>query len=187
MKKCIFLFLISTTVMHIQAQDIIGGGARPWLFTSHPDTGILTITPTDSIGEWDRLKKIAFLPSGNVGIGTNNPDEKLTVDGTVHSKEILVDLRIPADFVFQKYYTGKSELNENYTMLSLKEIETFTKKNHHLPNIPSAKEIQKEGLHLKKMTNLLLQKVEELTLFIIEQEKRIKVLEAKVNKKSTSK
>ncbi len=181
MKKLIFLFLISIPLVQIQAQSIIGGGSRPWLFISNPETGTLIITSNIN-GGWNRPGQLAFSSSGNVGIGTNNPDEKLTVNGTIHSKEILVDLNIPADYVFQKYYTGKSELNENYIMLNLEEIEIFTKKNHHLPNIPSAKEIQKEGLHLKQMTNLLLQKIEELTLFLIEQEKRIKVLEANNNK-----
>ena len=64
--------------------------------------------------------------------------------------------------------------------MTTRRIEAFTKKNHHLPEIPSAKEIQNEGLQLKEMTNLLLQKIEELTLYTIEQEKRIKALESKL-------
>lgn len=117
---------------------------------------------------------------GNVGIGTVNPDSKLTVKGDIHCEEVLVDLEVPADYVFQKYYTGSSSLKEDYTMPTLEEIETFTKENHHLPNVPSAKKIQEGGLQLKEMTNLLLQKIEELTLYTIEQEKRIKALEAQV-------
>jgi hypothetical protein len=111
---------------------------------------------------------------GNVGIGTKNPDEKLTVKGKIHAKEVKVDLNIPADYVFQKYYTGTSSLKDNYKLPTLEYVETFTKKNHHLPEVPSAKEIQKNGLHLKQMTNLLLQKIEELTLYTIEQEKKLK-------------
>jgi hypothetical protein len=111
---------------------------------------------------------------GNVGIGTKNPDEKLTVKGKIHAKEVKVDVNIPADYVFQKYYTGTSSLKDNYTLPTLEYVETFTKKNHHLPEVPSAKEIQKNGLHLKQMTNLLLQKIEELTLYTIEQEKKLK-------------
>ncbi len=117
---------------------------------------------------------------GNVGIGTITPDEKLTVKGKIHAEEVRVDLNVPPDFVFQKYYTGKSSLKRDYKMLTLEEVEVFTKKNHHLPEIPSAKEIKKEGLNLKQMTTLLLQKVEELTLYTIEQEKRIKKLEQKL-------
>lgn len=117
--------------------------------------------------------------SGNVGIGTANPDEKLTVKGKIHAEEIKVDLAVPADYVFQKYFTGSSTLKPDYQMPSLNEIESFVKENHHLPNIPSASEIQQNGLQLGEMNNLLLQKVEELTLYIIEQNKRIEALEAK--------
>jgi hypothetical protein len=59
----------------------------------------------------------------------------------------------------------------------------FTKKNNHLPNVPSAKEIKEKGLELGEMSNILLQKIEEMTLYIIEQNKRIEALEAKVNSK----
>ena len=132
-----------------------------------------------------RNQKFTVLTNGNVGIGTTKPDEKLTVKGKIHAEEVRVDLAVPADYVFQHYYDGISSLKENYTMPTLEEVAAFTKKNHHLPAIPSAKEIQKEGLHLKEMTNLLLQKIEELTIYTIEQEKRIKALESKlVEKKS---
>jgi hypothetical protein len=118
---------------------------------------------------------------GNVGIGTANPDAKLTVKGKIHAEEVLVDLKVPADYVFQKYYTGASSLKESYKMPTLEEVEAFTKKNHHLPEIPSAKQLQTEGLHIKEMTVLLLQKVEELTLYTIEQEKQIKGLKKELS------
>ena len=125
--------------------------------------------------------RMFITPNGYVGIGTTIPDSELTVDGTVHCEEVLVDLNVDApDYVFEKYYTGVSELKEDYTMPTLEEVEAYTKENHHLPNVPSAKEIKEEGLHLKEMTNLLLQKIEELTLYTIEQEKRIKTLEGKL-------
>lgn len=111
--------------------------------------------------------------SNKVGIGTLNPDKELTVNGSIHSKEVIVDTAIPADYVFQKYYTGKSELKSDYTMPTLAEIESFTKINNHLPNVPSAQEIQQNGLSLGEMSTILLQKVEELTLYAIEQQKEI--------------
>ncbi len=117
---------------------------------------------------------------GNVGMGTDSPDEKLTVKGKIHAEEVRVDLSVPADYVFEKYYTGESKLKADYTMPTLEEVEAFTKANNHLPNVPSAKQIQEEGLHLKEMTNLLLQKIEELTLYTIEQQKEIKALKEKV-------
>lgn len=118
--------------------------------------------------------------NGRIGIGSSNPDEKLTVKGKIHAEEIKVDLAVPADYVFQKYFTGSSTLKPDYEMPSLNEIESFVKENHHLPNIPSAQEMQENGLQLGEMNNLLLQKVEELTLYIIEQNKRIEALEAKI-------
>lgn len=112
--------------------------------------------------------------NGNIGMGSLNPDAKLTVKGKIHAEEIKVDLNVPADYVFQKYYTGASSLKPEYTIPTLEDVEKFTKENNHLPNIPSAKEIQEKGLNVGEMSNLLLQKIEELTLYTIEQNKLIK-------------
>ncbi len=80
-----------------------------------------------------------------------------------------------ADFVFKP----------DYKLNSLKTVEAFIKKNGHLPNVPSAETVLKNGIDLADTQRILLQKIEELTLYIIEQEKRIKVLEknSKLNKK----
>jgi hypothetical protein len=124
----------------------------------------------------DINEKMRINYNGKVGIGTTNPDEMLTVNGTIHAKEVIVDTAITPDFVFQKYYTGKSELKSDYVMPTLAEIESFTKKNNHLPNVPSAKEVQQKGVSLGEMSNVLLQKVEELTLYAIEQNKELERL-----------
>ena len=131
----------------------------------------------------DGLERIKIRIDGNVGIGSINPDEKLTVKGKIHAEEVRVDLRVPADYVFQKYYTGKSDLKSDYVMPTLAEVEKFTKENNHLPSVPSAQEIKEKGLQVGEMSNALLQKIEELTLYIIEQNKRIEILEAKLDKK----
>ena len=117
-----------------------------------------------------------------IGIGTKTPDHLLTVKGTIHSREVLVDLEgdLAPDYVFEKYYTNTSETNPDYKMLSLSEIETFIKEHHHLPGIPSASKIKEEGLSLKQMNLLLLEKIEELTLFTIEQQKEIDLLKEKL-------
>lgn len=143
------------------------------------ELGVSALTHIRFFGQGEQFMVIKA-PDGLVGIGTNNPDEKLTVKGKIHAEEVKVDLSVPADYVFEKYFTGNSYLKPDYEMLSLSEVESFVKENKHLPSIPSAKEIQENGLYLGSMNNLLLQKIEELTLYIIEQNKRIEELEAKV-------
>jgi hypothetical protein len=153
--------------MSIQPFGHTGG---PWNFKARDIPGVAFLDVMYGSGN-----AMTFNSNLNVGIGTTNPDQKLTVKGKIHAEEIIVDLRVPADYVFQKYYTGKSELKSDYVMPTLADIESFTKKNNHLPNVPSAEEIQQNGLLLGTMSNILLQKVEELTLYVIEQNKELKI------------
>lgn len=138
---------------------------------------LLSVTVT---AQRNRLKNVTE-KDGKIGIGTKTPDELLTVKGKIHTQEVIVDLNgaVAPDYVFKNYYTGKSILKPDYQFLSLKEIENFIIENYHLPGLPSAKEIEKEGLSLKKMNLLLLEKIEELTLFAIEQQKEIEALKLK--------
>jgi hypothetical protein len=107
--------------------------------------------------------------SGNVGIGTGTQvvDAKLAVNGNIHAKEVLVDLNVPGpDYVFEA----------DYDLLKLKEVESYLKENKHLPEVPSAKEMEANGVKLLEMNMLLLKKVEELTLYVIELEKKVEKL-----------
>ena len=111
-------------------------------------------------------------PDGKVGIGTNTPSAELTVNGHIHAQEVRVYTDAGADFVF----------DENYNLIDIDELEKYVTENKHLPDIPSEKEMIEEGLHLGDMNIKLLQKVEELTLYIIDMNKKLEALSAENEK-----
>jgi hypothetical protein len=114
-------------------------------------------------GTWSGWRKILSEDSnGNVGIGTSNPTNKLDVNGTIRAKEVKVETNW-SDFVFE----------DNYTLPTLDNVESFIKENKHLPDIPSAKEVEEEGLSMSQMMAKQMQKIEELTLYVIEQNKQL--------------
>ncbi len=112
-------------------------------------------------------------------MGINQSNYKLLQldnNGLLYTREVKVNLQSWPDFVFHK----------EYELMPLNEVETFIAKNGHLPNIPKAEIIETDGLNLGEMNKLLMQKVEELTLYLIEQQKvidaqqkRIEALETK--------
>ncbi len=109
--------------------------------------------------------------NGNVGIGTASPDSKLTVRGKIHTQEITIDLSVPApDYVFAT----------DYKLLTIEEVQKYIKEKGHLPNIPSAKEMETNGVELGRINMKLLEKIEELTLYVIQQNKEINTLKKKV-------
>jgi len=110
---------------------------------------------------------------GKVGIGVPWASCELDVNGTIRANEIKVntDWADYPDFVFKP----------DYKLPTLDEVETHINNHGHLPGIPSANEASKDGISLGEMNVKLLQKIEELTLYILEQEKRIKKLEERNN------
>lgn len=121
---------------------------------------------------------------GKIGIGTQNPDELLTVKGKIHTQEVLVDLdgAVAPDYVFEAYLEGISVSKPNYVRLSLKEVARFIELYGHLPGIPSAQSMEESGIALKELNLQLLEKVEELTLYTIEQQKEIENLKLMLEK-----
>lgn len=118
-----------------------------------------------SLGTYSKMQLDASQFSfmyGKVGIGKLNPVNELDVNGTVHSKEVKVDMDGWSDFVFKK----------EYNLPTLEEVEKHIAEKGHLENIPSEKEVLENGISLGKMNAKLLQKIEELTLYAIEQEKK---------------
>lgn len=124
------------------------------------------------------LDAVVIAENGNVGIGKNNPQNRLEVvgvssfsgnmkvDAKIEAREVKVTQSPTADFVFE----------EDYNLPKLEEIERHIKEKKHLPEIASAKEMEKEGVNIGEFQIKLLQKIEELTLYSIEQNKKIKEL-----------
>ena len=111
--------------------------------------------------------KIHIKSDGNVGIGTTVPDCRLTVNGKIHAEEVKVGLNVPGpDYVFE----------HDYELRSLEQTERFVRENKHLPEIPSAAEMEKNGIYLSEMNMKLLKKIEELTLHMININKEMKRL-----------
>lgn len=106
---------------------------------------------------------------GNVGIGTiDTKGFKLGVKGKIISEEVkIASYSNWADFVFKK----------DYDLPTLKEVEEHIEKEGHLKDIPDAKEVEQDGFYLAQMDAKLLQKIEELTLYVIQQDKKIRLLE----------
>ncbi|SNB23784.1 conserved exported hypothetical protein [Flavobacterium psychrophilum] len=117
-----------------------------------------------------------ILTDSNIGIGTSSfldgTDSKtyrLSVKGRIRAEEVKV-YNTWADYVF----------NKNYKLPALKEVEGYIKENGHLPNVPSAKEVTEKGLELGEMSKIQQEKIEELTLYLIQQNKEIEELKVLV-------
>lgn len=123
------------------------------------------------IGPWSNSEAgMRITSTGNVGIGTANPGTfKLAVNGKIGARQIHVTLQNPfPDYVF----------DSKYKLRSLYNLENYINQNKHLPGIPSAAEVEKNGgIDLGQMNTKLLEKVEELTLYIIEINKKVEKLE----------
>ena len=105
--------------------------------------------------------RLVINATGDIGIGTENPQTKLDVRGVISATEVRVQVLTGADHVF----------DDSYNLKSLSEVEQFVQENKHLPEIPSQKQMQEEGLSMNEFQIKLLQKIEELTLYVIDLKK----------------
>lgn len=113
--------------------------------------------------EWYYGDDIVIDATGNVGIGTLNPQAKLAVKGDMHAQKVKVTLTGWSDFVFEP----------DYKLPSIYEMEQYIKEHKHLPGIPNEAEVKEKGIDVGEMNKLLLQKVEEQMLYIIEMKKQM--------------
>ena len=159
--------------------DVLNIGSRTALFISQNGTG----TPLVADFQRNGVSKLKIDSSGRVGIGlgTTAPTQALHVignglltgflqaDGGIKVK--TWSMEVP-DYVFDA---------ERYKVQSLDEVDRFIKQQRHLPEMPSATELKENGMDLAEMNLRLLKKVEELTLYAIEQDQRIKQLAARID------
>ncbi|MGY8916414.1 MAG: hypothetical protein ACKVJF_15185, partial [Flavobacteriales bacterium] len=158
-------------------------------FTDDANSGMFLANSSELAFSTGGAEAMRIDASQNVGIGIA-PTERLHVNGNILATGTItatgdittngnfIDTTTP-DYVFQTYYTGKSYLNANYKFMSLTYIEKFTTKNHHLPGIKSASEIKRQGYwSLTEASQKNLEKIEELFLHTIEQEKKIQDLKS---------
>jgi hypothetical protein len=122
-----------------------------------------------------KLTRLHIAVGGNVGIGTASPSHKLSVNGTVRAREVIVDSTNWSDYVFA----------DDYKLQSLADVEAQIKTNKHLPGVPSAQEVAEKGVSVGDMQALLLSKIEELTLHVIAQEKYQIAQEKRLNDQQT--
>jgi expansin (peptidoglycan-binding protein) len=124
---------------------------------------VTDITPTE---------RMRITGAGNIGIGTTTPAEKLSVNGNIRAKKIIISHSDWPDFVFTK----------KYKLRSLSSVEAFIHKYGYLPEMPTAVQVEKNGISVGDTQALLLKKIEELTLYMIEQQKQITTLEKKIKR-----
>jgi chitodextrinase len=159
---------------YVSAYDAAGNNSAPGNIievTTTDPSQVTTYTSTNSNLPSVSWQSADFYASGNVGIGTMPSNTyRMSVNGSIRSKEIIVETGW-SDFVFE----------DDYNLASLEEVEAYIIKHRHLKDIPSAVEVEKNGISLGNMNKLLLMKIEELTLYIIEANKNIKSLEQEVS------
>jgi len=157
-------------------------GILPEVIQTHPSFGAIglnflwggslaisgkagSVTSGDTLSEYVRVTS-----SGRVGIGTSNPAYELAVNGTIRCKQLIVDTGW-ADFVF----------DDNFRLPQLDNVEKFIKEHKHLPGIPTEAEVKEKGVSVGNISSKLLQKIEELTLYVIDINKENKSLKAQLS------
>lgn len=151
-----------------------GGGGNFWPILIPSSTKQIGNTGNENLQIiTNNTAQIHIAATGEVGIGTVDvaPAYKLSVQGSIRARKIRVDAAAWPDYVF----------HPTYRLRPLQEVEQFIKNNSHLPDVPSAAEVEKEGIDLGDNQGVLLKKIEELTLYIIAQNKRLEEQDKRIS------
>lgn len=152
----------------------------PYRHTGGPWNIISRDTQADALLDFNygsNKNLLTIQHQGFVGLGVANPKNRLEVNGTIRSKEVKIEATGWSDFVFDK----------DYKLPSLTEVENHIKEHKHLPDVPSEAEVMENGINVAEMQAKLLQKIEELTLYVIDQQKEIKELKEELKTLKQSK
>lgn len=146
----------------VDGSGLFTGGTPNVYFRAGPNTAMLLGT--------NKTSRVAITTTGNVGIGTLNPSYNLAVNGSIGCQSLTVTTSGWSDFVFEP----------DYKLPTLSEVETYISQNKHLPDIPSEAEVMEQGISVGEMSSKLLQKIEELTLYVIDLKKENEVLKGQL-------
>ncbi len=166
------------TALHINARGINSNvplirfsqnNTKKWsLFAEYPAAGNFSLYSHGGVNDVVMIVK----DNGNVGIGTSTPSTKLEVNGTVRAQDMIVVVKNWADYVFEP----------DYKLRTLPELETFIKSKKHLPDVPTEAEVKAKGANVGEVQVALLRKIEELSLYVIECQKKLVKTEEKLDK-----
>lgn len=155
------------------AWKVYTGGKYTAVISLASTTGVISVwtgnAPATSHSNATVIERMTILNDGKIGIGTTNPTEKLEVNGNIKCANMTVTswtIQVP-DYVFE----------QGHALHALEDVSDYVHQNKHLPEMPSADDMLNHGINLADMNLRLLKKVEELTLYLIEQNQRIKRLE----------
>ena len=187
----LFIFFLNALIFNaldVSAQAVMvpnNGGGNPFYLWAHGNTQALSHMRigTDYSHIGDAAIEIfqhyanpsppdpgRVIVNGFLGVGTLYPSERLSVNGKIKAKEVNVSTAGWADHVFRS----------EYELMSLSQLRAFISRHGHLPNIPTEEEVFEKGVNLSEMTVKLLEKVEELTIYLVQQQDRIGELENEV-------
>lgn len=170
MKSCKLPFVLAIILFAFYSVN-----AQNWQTTGNNagQNDVLGTTNNQTLNvETNDTVRIYVKPDGNVGLGTDKTTGyKLSVDGKVRAREVVVNMDSWADFVFDL----------KYNLISLDSLKSYIQTNNSLPGVPKENEVCKEGVSVGEMNKILLQKVEELTLYMIQMQKEIEEMQAEMD------